>query len=1187
MSPAAGQKDIVFQNLHTTNGLSYGGLNGICTDVKGNLWIATGNGLNMFNGKVLEKYFATEYPQMDNSIINQVTCDSSNRIWILTEGGHLAMLDEKRKMHAFRLNKSNAVTVNRVLNSPLGDIILFTGNQFYLFNNKQAVKDTDELTEKHFTLIPIKYFDTIPSKRFSQVIYYSDNNFLFVNSSAVYKINFTSRMVESSHPFSSRRALAKWGQNGLLVYNLENNRTENINLSNQTITYPFEKITDQNGEPFESYFHAAEKISNHQYLFTTLNRGIFIFDSSNQSVTNYRHNSSNPFSLANNTCNMICTGQKGWVFITCNPAGVSYFNVNENISNQFVFSDDKGTVFDGYISGIASADNKTYYFGTVNKGLLQWKRKTNTSTFINFNGDDGKSIFNEQEIRSVLVDGDNIWATARNNGLVVLNNNLQLLKHLKNEAGNFKTLKQKNISYLQKGPDGFIWACGGNGISRIHPQTLKVDNFQNSSLSFFDSAYVTKVIFINEREYLIAAGSKGLFHYNAVTGRLAEDKNFAPYKRDGIWDIEMDSFKNIYVANVKGLVIIFTNGRVKSYTQKNGLLINRAEGLLPDNHNRMWIGNDIGLVCYNPADSSLKVFDVRYGISIYGFRVGSYHQMPNGEFFLGTPKGIQYFHPDSLFNKKVNLHVSITKLESKEINSSFIGNTAFTLKPGDNQVTFYFGTVDYSQYLRTYYQYKLVDLDKDWIKVADQNSVRYNSLAPGKYIFKVRVSNDNVNWQESDNEVTVFITAPYYQTWWFKTTGALLGIAVIAVVINYYRKQQLRQREQLETELVINYFASQINQQQNTDALLWDVAKNCISRLNFADCVIYLKDEERNVLVQKAAYGPKNPVDYTIHQPIEITVGKGITGTVAATGIAEVINNTELDARYIVDDSRRFSEISIPILSGNKVIGVIDSEHPRKNFFTAKHLQILSTIAVLCANQLQKIKADEEKQKATIELLENKRRAMESRLQSLRLQMNPHFLFNALNSVQQMILANEEMVATRYLSRFSKLLRTILIHSDKETISLREEMEMLNLYVELESVRFKEAFDYKIICGDDIDADEIKIPTLLIQPFVENAIWHGLMHKENNRLLMVKFTDEGNYIKCIVEDNGIGRKNAAAMKLAAGAGKHTSKGIKVSEERLKAMGHSGTPGSVTIIDLLDNEGNACGTRVEIIFPNQI
>jgi len=153
-------------------------------------------------------------------------------------------------------------------------------------------------------------------------------------------------------------------------------------------------------------------------------------------------------------------------------------------------------------------------------------------------------------------------------------------------------------------------------------------------------------------------------------------------------------------------------------------------------------------------------------------------------------------------------------------------------------------------------------------------------------------------------------------------------------------------------------------------------------------------------------------------------------------------------------------------------------------------------------------------------------------------------------------------------------------------VTLKEEIEILTLYVELESVRFKDKFTYRIHCDEHIDTDEIRIPTLLVQPFVENAIWHGLMHREDVKELLIEFTEENNFIKCIVQDNGIGRERSAALKIAAGqANKHKSKGIEVSLERLKNMRNNfGQEGNIKFVDLKDAEGNPLGTRVELYFP---
>ncbi|MCF8246880.1 MAG: histidine kinase [Saprospiraceae bacterium] len=220
------------------------------------------------------------------------------------------------------------------------------------------------------------------------------------------------------------------------------------------------------------------------------------------------------------------------------------------------------------------------------------------------------------------------------------------------------------------------------------------------------------------------------------------------------------------------------------------------------------------------------------------------------------------------------------------------------------------------------------------------------------------------------------------------------------------------------------------------------------------------------------------------------------------------------------------------------------------------------------------------RQLQALELERLKASALQARLQSLRLQMNPHFLFNSLNSIQELIMTGNSDGAATYLSKFSKLLRLVLAHSDHEMVSLREEIGMLRLYLELESLRFADSFEYSIEHEPSLDLNEYKLPTLLIQPFVENAIWHGLLHKEGMRRLFVRFeTDIAEHLVCIVEDNGVGR--TAAQK-TNGNGKHQSKGMSAGLERLEALNSRHQQhNSLEIIDLVSEDGTPIGTKVMI------
>ncbi|HOZ51535.1 MAG TPA: histidine kinase [Chitinophagaceae bacterium] len=1166
-----------------SNGLSYNDVENMCVDKKGYLWLATGRGLNMFNGKSVEKYFVEEYPQLQNNLIVRVKCDPQNRIWVLSSNGNVTMIDDQRQFHRVGLYENNQfIKTKYMLYGPNGNIVLHTQKGLYIFQPQLNLK-SDSLNFSNFAPIQIASFDSLKDKPFIRIFEFDDNRLLYKLEHISYLVNLKAKTIEKSFAFQNIYPLIKWGNDELLAFDRNENEIKLINLYNDEIQYPFKNLKDQFGNSIHSFFHSATKINSYQYLFTTLADGIYIFNTQTNKIHNYRHQFANPSSLSGNMQTSAVVGLKDWIFITGKPNGVNYFNNKATIENINVFTDNNGNGYDNRIYGIASNDNNTYYMGT-DEGWLEWKRNTNKTRFINTID---HSIFKRNSIGSIVIDKQGrIWGASKSEGIFVIDKNFNLIQHIHNDSLNKKYIKHATISELVLGPDENIWVSGNNGLCKINSKTFEVDNFIDSTFNQFNQTLTNSIKFDDLNNIWFSASKKGAFHFNFISKQLIQYSTETGLISNSIYDIQSDSFNNVYFATTLGLNIVSPSGKIKTFTQKNGLLIDRTEALLLDDRNRMWIGNDIGLACYNPQDSSLRTFDERYGLSVFGFLVGYYFKMSNGEFFLSTPKGVQYFHPDLIFNDKISLNVLINKIVTKNLVSNITKTSFFKLLSSDNHVTFHFSSVDYSPHERTYYEYLLEGEDKEWTKILDQNSVTYNALSPGTYTFKLRISHDGKEWQDSENEVTIQIASPFYLSAWFIALLILILLASIFSMYKYGRKQEHNKRANLETELVITYFASQINSHKNTDELLWDIAKNCISRLHFTDCIIYLKDDETNMLIQKAAYGPKNPIDFTIAKPIEIPVGKGITGTVAQSGVAEIVNNTKKDKRYIVDDIARNSEIAVPILLDNKVIGIIDSEHEAKNFFTSRHKQILTTIAFLCANQLQKIKAETDSQRAIIELAENKQKAAESRLMSLRLQMNPHFLFNALNSIQQMILSNEELVATRYLSKFSKLLRAVLIHSDKEFISLKEEIDILNMYIQVESVRFKESFSYSLTYDNNVEPEEIRMPTLLIQPFVENAIWHGLMHKDSNRLLKITFKEEGQYLQCIIFDNGIGRSKAREINKSAGPDKkHISKGISVSEERLKTLvNKNGLVGKLEINDLTNHLGESLGTEVILYFP---
>lgn len=215
---------------------------------------------------------------------------------------------------------------------------------------------------------------------------------------------------------------------------------------------------------------------------------------------------------------------------------------------------------------------------------------------------------------------------------------------------------------------------------------------------------------------------------------------------------------------------------------------------------------------------------------------------------------------------------------------------------------------------------------------------------------------------------------------------------------------------------------------------------------------------------------------------------------------------------------------------------------------------------------------------------ENEKKIVELELKALRSQMNPHFIFNTLNSIQLYISNNNFKDSKRYITNFSRLIRMVLNHSEKSTITLREEIDMLNLCVGLEKIRFDNQFEYQLKIDDELDLDCDRIPPMLLQPFIENAIWHGLMKKTEKGLIQVEMSVQNDSLICIVQDNGIGREAAEKIKEERKI-KNKSVGMSITKERLNLMNSELYKGlNVELIDLFDNNNIACGTKVIVKIP---
>lgn len=220
------------------------------------------------------------------------------------------------------------------------------------------------------------------------------------------------------------------------------------------------------------------------------------------------------------------------------------------------------------------------------------------------------------------------------------------------------------------------------------------------------------------------------------------------------------------------------------------------------------------------------------------------------------------------------------------------------------------------------------------------------------------------------------------------------------------------------------------------------------------------------------------------------------------------------------------------------------------------------------------------------EKIMHEKELLELEAKALRAQMNPHFIFNCMNSIKSLIQRGDRETAITYLTTFSKLIRTIFQNSDKREITLYDEIDTCRLYVQLESLRFDNKFEYKFTIDETTDLKSIMVPALIIQPFVENAIWHGLMAKEGVGLLQITVRREGEAICCTIDDNGIGREISRLNKFQGNKDMHESKGVSLTQSRINLDNLlNKRDGDIFVTDKKNARGESAGTMVTIIFHN--
>ncbi|HMO33048.1 MAG TPA: GAF domain-containing protein [Lacibacter sp.] len=468
---------------------------------------------------------------------------------------------------------------------------------------------------------------------------------------------------------------------------------------------------------------------------------------------------------------------------------------------------------------------------------------------------------------------------------------------------------------------------------------------------------------VTDSSMWIATYGNYLYRYHLPTGRLTifhetdSSAGYAPLNM--VHDLVTDSAGHLWAATAMGGLFRYQPGgphhqAFAQFDMHSGLRSNSYHALAAGSGSRLWLMNGTGLSVASFAAGQLKEQALpRFTVSAFdsdpSFPHHIYYAAPLDQVLVAAGGGLilEQATPRPL-PSAFPLLVTRVIVNRDTLQPEQFSKGAIAMSYSDNLLQFCFAGLYFGGDPRLVYEYRLRGADTAWQASGETYQAVFKNLSWGTYHFELRVRIGDTVICQLPTPLHIRIRTPFWASWLF-----VAGCLFLAGFLIFRLLRHLQHR--VDDEQLLNRFATSLYGKNTIDDMFWDVADNCIRLLQFEDCVIYQYDQQRQVLVQRAAAGPKSPYpNRQIINPLELPVGKGIVGTVAATGRSIRIRNTANDPRYVVDDERRYSELTVPLFVDGKLFGIIDSEHSRKGFFHRRHQRLLERVAAVCAERISK-----------------------------------------------------------------------------------------------------------------------------------------------------------------------------------------------------------------------------------------
>jgi ligand-binding sensor domain-containing protein len=861
--------------------------------------------------------------------------------------------------------------------------------------------------------------------------------------------------------------------------------------------------------------------------------------------------------------------------------------INNNIT--CILKDSKGILWFGTQEGLSKLEDNTFINYTIQKGLV---------------GNHIRCLYEDKN--------KHIWI-GTDNGMSMLDGakfyNYSIVDGL---AGN-------TVNGIAQDTAGGMWIATTEGLSKLKNNTF-INHTMEEGLTDND----IRTVICDKRNNIWIGTSKGIakvkrFEFKNYTLSTEVNSNIVNC-------IYQDYEQNIWIGTFNGLYK-YRSDLFEVYSDSEGLTNNFIYSIIRDKNNNLVVGTNGGGIFVEGEDRFAN-YSIKEGLN--DRKVNASFKDINGDILLGTDNGISIFDGqkiihnkkyDSLINEAVNIFYNDSKGNlwigsngaifrygkngefKKFIPSSFSGNPGVWGIHEDRNKNIWFAT--YLGGLFLYDGNDFIEQSKNlgfnsesyFTILEDKDGLLYFSSFNGVYSYNIKTKETN-NFGKADGISSELVYSMAFNDakteLWAGTNQGLSKINTEIFkktgekIITVYGKDEGFSGVECNTNGIYN----------DEDGSIWFgtvnglikyipheyIENNTLAKININSMRLFYTDTilpQRSVLSYDMNNISFNYSGICLTNPLKVRYShilEGFDKKWSPLGYERTVTYSNLPPGKYTFKVKCTNNEGVWTESPAEFVFTIKAPFWKRLWFYA--VLFLFFVSALILSIRLRIRSIKNKEKRKTEL--NKKIA-NIELQALRAQMNPHFIFNTMASIQHYISNNETDAALKYLSKFAKLMRSIIGNSKQQMIPIAEELHALNLYLELEIMRFTDKFEYSIVVDKLIDANYDRIPSMLIQPYVENAIIHGLLPKQGHGKISIHLQKQTDSILCTIEDNGIGRERSNEFKKNR-VMQHKSMGMSITQERLDILNSSLNHNlNAQIIDLFEN-GKPAGTRVQIIIP---